>query len=264
VTSRQSCEGGKCDYLSAEIVLISVADGAQQTVKTTRPSLMPSMGSDGNIFFWGLRSVVEMPAKGTTPYPSRKPVYIAAHDLCMIDPKADPKASIEKQIVEVNAQLPLAPPKVLHDGNRVIVAANQIRGGVMLGSQLIRPWTPAVNYATRSVILANVRSGVMTAISPNDEQAALLLDVGCNDSLALIGKYGLLFAHDMATGARRMVTGDVPHHPLGALGPYKHAAISQDCASALVVLGYSAALIHLNETDSWEPVKLPEYQEPSR
>lgn len=250
VSSRQSCSEGACDYLSSELVLISVADGAQQTIKTAQPAYLPTIGKDGKLFYWALRSATQLPAKGTTPYPRRHPTVTASHDVFV----HDRRTSTDTRIVDVNAQIPLAPPKVLEDGRRIVIAASQIRGAVATEGGTFDPWAP---NSINSAILADITSGQMISLTPRTGSSRLLLDVGCKDSLALIAESGVLLAHNLASDTRRTVTGGKPNGPLSGLGVYRHAALDRSCGRALAIMGASVLLVQINESDSADLVTLP-------
>ncbi|NRF70352.1 hypothetical protein HLB44_25410 [Aquincola sp. S2] len=254
-TSRQLCPEGACDYLSSELVLIDTATGTQRTIKTSLPAFLPTIGADGQLFYWGLRSAAQQVSKGTTPYPRRiRPAVIAAHDVFVYDQRSQ----ADTRIIEAKAQLPLAPPKLLADGRRVVVAANQIRGTVLSADRPITPWVGYNEYSTLSAILGDVRSGEMTSLEPREGPARLLLDIGCRDSFGLIGESGVLVVHNMATTGRRIVVGGKPFGPLSGLGIWKHAAFNPSCDAALAVIGVTLLWVRTNESDSADRITLPD------
>lgn len=252
VSARQLCSEGTCDYLSSQMVSISVSDGVQQTLATEHPAFMPTITRDGTYLYWALRSVTQVPSEGTTPYPPRGPMTSATHDLFLRE-SALPSA---RKVVEVSAQLPLAPPKVLDDGRSVVVAAIQIRGSVSVEGRRISPWAPPGDYSTNSAILADIKSGDMRSLASYRGPPRLLLDVGCQDSVALIGEYGVLIALDLISGTKRTVAGGTPGSAR-RLGTYRHAALDKTCDRALTIIGDSILLVQVNKSDSEELLALP-------
>lgn len=156
----------QCPLFQYRLALIDASSGAVRILPSEQARFMPSFTPDGKgLVYWGLDNA--------TPSRSGQAVY-ASHNLYTLD-LADLSS---RKAINVRTQRPLAPPKVLADGQTVTISAFDVSGDVTYqGEMLKNGMLNNVQGFDDSVLLGNLTTGEMQTLLPKGRPSKVIYDI---------------------------------------------------------------------------------------
>jgi hypothetical protein len=203
-----------CLLKDFKVALLDIESQKLTVIASEQTRFLPSFTPDGKtILFWGLDNA--------TPSRSGQAIYasVGVYSMAL-------SGAAQRKVFDTKAQNPLAPLTAFQGGNKVAIAASEIRGRVR-DQNVIHEFgmSGPQQLADDSLILGNLGDGTLETLWPKGEQTKVLYEVSRNSNTGYVRvRNSQIVRIDMLNPTLRTVILDFQ---MPGIGNIRHIAVSQ-------------------------------------